>query len=63
MIDNIEEDLSKTPTVELITRMTYLNQEIDYKLLKLEKIRVELVRRFPQVENSPEFQKKIVKTI
>lgn len=51
-------DITKTPTVELIQEMTRLDHEIDIKLLQYEKLRLELVRRFPPLENSEEFKKK-----
>lgn len=57
----MEEELQKTPTAVLIKQMTLLDQEIDLKLLRYEKLRLEVIRRFPFVENSDEFKPKIKK--
>lgn len=72
-------DIKKKPTVEIIKDMTKLEQQIDLKQLKIEKLklelkqlrkelklmlpqyeelRVEIISRFPNLENSKEFQKK-----
>lgn len=56
-------ELNKTPTVDLIKEMTNLDQQIELLMLKHEKIRLELVRRFPNVENSEEFKPKIRKKV
>lgn len=55
------EDLSKLTTVQLITEMTYLDQEIDMKLLRYEELRGEIIKRFPQVAEREEFKKKVKK--
>ena len=69
----MEEDITKKPLVEIITEMTRLEQEIGLKQIKNEKelalmelryerLRLEVVRRFPIVEKEEEFkprQKKI----
>lgn len=52
------EDLTKTPTVDLIKEMTRLDYDIDLMLLQHEKIRGELVRRFPPLEQHEEFKPK-----
>lgn len=65
----MEEDITKKPLVEIITEMTRLEQEIGLKQiknekelalmeLKYERLRLEVVRRFPQLENSEEFKPK-----
>lgn len=55
------DDLSKMTTVDLITEMTHLDQEIDIKLFRYEQLRQEVFRRFPKVQNSGEFPKKVKK--
>lgn len=55
------EELDKVSLVDIIKEMTKLDQEIDLKLLRYEKLRLEVIRRFPFVENSDEFKPKIKK--
>ena len=55
------DDLSKKTTVELVTEYTYLEQEIDMKLFRHEQLRQEILKRYPQVEKSGEFKKKVKK--
>lgn len=68
----MEEDITKKPLVEIITEMTRLEQEIGLKQIKNEKelalielryerLRLEVVRRFPIVEKEEEFKKKVFK--
>ena len=68
----MEEDITKKPLVEIITEMTRLEQEIGLKQIKHEKelalmelryerLRLEVVRRFPIVEKEEEFKKKVFK--
>ena len=57
------EEISKTSTIQLIKNMTLLDQEIDLMLLKYEKIRLELIKRYPNLKNSNEFQPKIRKKV
>lgn len=63
------EDITKKPLVDIIKEMTYLEQEIglkqireskelDLMILKYERLRLEVVRRFPIVEKTEEFKKK-----
>lgn len=63
----MEEDITKKPLVEIITEMTRLEQEIGLKQIKNEKelalmelryerLRLEVVRRFPIVEQKEEFK-------
>ena len=65
----MEEDITKKPLVEIITEMTRLEQEIGLKQIKNEKelalmelryerLRLEVVRRFPIIEQNEEFKKK-----
>ncbi len=55
------EELEKTPTNELIKEITLLEQKIDLLLLKYEKLRLELIKRYPTLENTEEFKPKIRK--
>lgn len=68
----MEEDITKKPLVEIITEMTRLEQEIGLKQIKNEKelalmelryerLRLEVVRRYPMVEKEEEFKKKVFK--
>ena len=63
------EDLTKKPLVEIVQEITYLEQEIGMKqikdekelnlmILKYEKLRLEMIRRFPVLENMNDFKKK-----
>lgn len=54
----MEEDITKTPLVDIFKEMTKLDNEIDLLLLKREKLRLEIIRRFPNLESNDEFQKK-----
>ena len=55
-------DYSKTPLVELITQMEYLEREIDIKLLMYEEMRKEVVKRYPPLEKEEPFkQKQLIK--
>ncbi len=53
-----KDDITKVPTVDLIKEMTKLDQDIELLMLKYEKVRLELVRRFPSVEETEEFKPK-----
>ena len=68
----MQEDITKKPTAEIIKEMTFLEQEIGLKQIKhekeialmelrYEKLRLEVVRRFPIVEKEEEFKKKVKK--
>lgn len=57
----MQKDITKTPTVDLIKEYTKIDQEIDLLLLRHEKIRLEIVKRFPIVEKEEEFKKKVKK--
>lgn len=52
------EDISKTPTVELVKEITNLSQQIDLLILKYEKVRLELIKRFPNLKEDEEFKPK-----
>ena len=52
------EDITKKPLVEIITEMTRLEQEIGLKLLQYEKLRLEVIKRYPIVENNEAFKPK-----
>ena len=65
----MQEDISKKPLVEIFKEMSFLEQEMGMKQLKHEKemeklslyyerLRLEVVRRFPFVENDEAFKKK-----
>lgn len=63
----MEEDISKKPLVDIFTEMSYLEQEIGMKqirhdkemeklILKFEKLRLEVIRRFPIMEDKEPFK-------
>lgn len=54
----MEEDITKKPLVQIITEMTKLDNEIELMLLKREKLRLEVIRRFPTLEVNEEFKPK-----
>ncbi len=54
-------DLSKVSHYEIMEEMTRLDKEIDILMLKYEKLRLEMIRRFPPLENSEEFKPKTKK--
>jgi len=56
----MENKYSTTPLCELLTEMTYLEQEINIKLLMYEQMRQEVVRRFPPVEKDEIFKEKVL---
>ena len=49
---------SKTPLVELISQMTYLERDINLKMMMYEEMRQEVVRRFPIIEEEDCFKQK-----
>ena len=55
----IEQDITKRSTVELIADFTIFEQQIDMLTIKHEEIRKELIRRFPMIEDNEEFKSKI----
>lgn len=55
------EDLNKKPLVEIVQEMTYLEQEIELKMLRYEKLRKEIIKRFPQTKDMEEFKIKKLK--
>jgi hypothetical protein len=59
MIKTSKYSTISTPT--LMTDLTYLEQEINLKLMKYEEIRQELCNRFPNLEKEDDmFQEKIL---
>jgi len=65
----MNEDLTKRPLVEIITELSFLDQEIGMKDVKhkhemnnliqrYEILRQEVIRRFPFLENDEAFKKK-----
>ena len=63
----MEEDISKKPLVDIFTEMSYLEQEIGMKhirhdkemeklIIKFEKLRLEVIRRFPIMEDKEPFK-------
>lgn len=68
----MEEDITKKPLVEIFKEMSYLEQEIGLKQIKHEKemeklilyyerLRLEVIKRYPPLENNEEFKKKVFK--
>lgn len=55
---NNEEDITKLPLPALITEITFLEQDIDMKIMKYEKLKKELIRRFPVIEQEDVFKAK-----
>ena len=53
-------ELSKTPTNELITELSRLEREIDFKIMKYNLILNEMYKRFPMLEEQEEFKPKIL---
>lgn len=54
----MNEDLSKQPLVDIMKEMTKLDNEISLLMLKYEKLRLEVIRRFPNLEINEEFKRK-----
>lgn len=65
----MEEDITKKSLVDIIKEMTFLEEQIGLKQIKHEKeiqkmilyyerLRLEVIRRFPFVEKEEEFKKK-----
>lgn len=55
---NNEEDITKVSLPALITEITFLEQDIDMKIMKYEKLKKELIRRFPVIEQEDVFKTK-----
>ena len=53
-------ELSKMPTNELITELSRLEKEIDFKIMKYNLIINEMYKRFPMLEEQEEFKPKIL---
>ena len=56
--DFINDDLTKVPLVDLLKELSQINKDIDILMLKYEKLRFEIVRRFPPLEKTEEFKPK-----
>lgn len=46
----MENNIKTTPTIELIRELTSLEREIQINILKYDKCRLELIRRFPSAD-------------
>lgn len=57
----MEDEIKKASTTQLVSELTNIGNEIDMLNFKYEKIRLELIRRFPKIENDAEFQPKKLK--
>lgn len=55
----MEEDITKIPLVDIMKEMTKIDNEIDLLMLKYEKLRLEVIRRFPNLEINEEFKRKV----
>lgn len=53
-------ELSKTPTNELMTELSRIEKEIDFKIMKYNLIINEMYKRFPMLEEQEEFKPKIL---
>lgn len=51
-------EIEKKSTTDIIKEMTLLDQQIDLMILKYEKLRLEIIKRYPGLENKEEFKKK-----
>lgn len=54
-------DLSKTSLIEIMEEMTKLDKNIELSLLKYERLRLEIIKRFPYLEKEEGFKKKVLK--
>lgn len=52
------EDIEKMPTNKIVVEMTLMDKEIDLLLYKYELYRQEIIKRFPNLEESEEFKSK-----
>lgn len=52
------EDTNKKPTYEIIKELSFLEQEIDLKIMKYNILRDELIKRFPFLEDDEIFKEK-----
>ena len=55
------QDVKKMTTYELIKELSRMEREIDMLCLEYEKVRLEMVSRYPQVANDEVFEPKTVK--
>lgn len=54
------EDLTKISTVALLEKMRFMELEIEKQVLIYNKIRLEIIRRFPTIKDNEEFKEKKV---
>ena len=54
----MEDDIRKKSTASIIHDITLLDRQIDLLILKHEKMRLELIRRFPKLKEDENFQSK-----
>lgn len=54
------EDIKRKSTIDLIKEYTKLEKDIEMSLHLYEKIRVELCRRYPNIENEDNFKPKVL---
>ena len=54
----MEDDIRKKSTASIIHDITLLDRQIDLLILKHEKMRLELIRRFPKLQEDENFQSK-----
>ena len=54
----MEDDIRKKSTATIIHDITILDRQIDLLILKHEKMRLELIRRFPKLAQDENFQSK-----
>lgn len=53
-------DLDKISTISLLEKMRFMELEIEKQVLIYNKIRLELIRRFPDIAKNEEFKEKKV---
>ena len=56
-----QEDLEKMPLVDLVTEMAKMEQSINLDIIRYNRFVKEVVKRFPPLEEQPEFQEKELK--
>lgn len=58
---NEENDITKTATSELLNKMIELDNQIELLNLYYEKVRLELIKRYPMLINNVDFQPKLIR--
>lgn len=56
MVSNMNEDITKASTIELIKDLTLIERKLELYLFKYDLIRAELIKRVPTLENDDNFQ-------